>query len=147
RVPGGACLTVEPNGTSPSCLAEHRIWFTQDSVAHICGLSLFGASSIEFLLVCVVPYTFGLESHMCSRMYKAEVRGKLVGTVAATNWIFFLAVIVSSFMINKAVGCPFSMLLISLVSFSVTRLIKWSYLSVPEMKGSFQPEDIQSKVG
>ncbi|KAI3849647.1 hypothetical protein MKX03_016755, partial [Papaver bracteatum] len=145
RAHGGACLTVEPNGTSPSCLNKHRIWFTQDSVTNLCGMSLLGAASIEFLLVCVVPYTFGLESHMCSRMYKAEVRGKLVGTVAATNWIFFLAVIVSSFMINKVVGCPFSMLLISLISFSITRLIKWSYLWVPEMKGSFQSKDIQSK--
>ncbi|KAI3862674.1 hypothetical protein MKX03_013563, partial [Papaver bracteatum] len=146
RAPGGACLTVEPNGTSPSCLAKHRIWFTQDSVTSQCGISLLGAASIEFLLVCVVPYTFGLESHMCSRIYKAEVRGKLVGTVAATNWIFFLAVIVSSFMINKSVGCPFSMLLISLISFSVSRLIKWSYLWVPEMKGFFRSKDIQSKV-
>ncbi|XP_026419209.1 probable inositol transporter 2 [Papaver somniferum] len=146
RAPGGACLTIEPNGTSASCLAEHRIWFTQDSVTRQCGISLPGAASIEFLLVCVVPYTFALESHMCSRMYKAEVRGKLVGTVAATNWIFFLAVIVSSYIINKVVGFPFSMLLISLISFSVTRLIKWSYLSVPEMKGSFQSEDSQSKV-
>ncbi|KAI3903986.1 hypothetical protein MKW92_045228, partial [Papaver armeniacum] len=145
RAPAGACLTLEPNGTSPYCLAEQGIWFTPNYDTRQCESKLFPPVNI-LLMVCLIPFTFGLESHMYSRMYKTEVRGRLVGTVAATNWIFFLAVIVSSFMIIKAGGCILLVLVISLICFSVIRLIKLSYLSVPEMKGSFQSEEYKSKV-
>ncbi|KAI3901641.1 hypothetical protein MKW92_038981, partial [Papaver armeniacum] len=141
-----SCLAVEPIGTSPSCFPAQGIWFTPDSVTRQCEFELPGGPALILLLIGLVPYTFGLESHMCSRMYKVEVRGRLVGMVATTNWISFLVVIVSSFMIYKAGGYLFLMLLISLISFSVTRLINLSYLSVPEMKGSSQFKEDTSKV-
>ncbi|KAI3836263.1 hypothetical protein MKX03_018042, partial [Papaver bracteatum] len=137
RAPGSACLNLEPNGTSPSCLAEQGIWFIQDSVIRQCEIELPKGLVIGMLLFCFVPYTFGLESHMYSKTYKAEVRGRLVGIAAATNWISFLIVIVSSFLITKTGGRLFSMLLISLICFSVIWLINLSYLFVPEMKGSY----------
>ncbi|RZC81970.1 hypothetical protein C5167_044546 [Papaver somniferum] len=141
-----ACLAVEPIGTSPSCFPEQGIWFAPDSVTRQCELKIPYGPAFILLIIGLVPYTFGLESHMRSRMSKVEVRGRLAGTVAATNWISFLLVIVSSFTINKDGGTLFLMLLISLISFFVTRLINLSYLWVPEMKGSSQSKVDTSKV-
>ncbi|KAI3958474.1 hypothetical protein MKW98_011162 [Papaver atlanticum] len=63
-----ACLAVEPIGTSPSCFPE------QGSITRQCEFKLAAGPALILLLIGLVPYTFGVDSNMCSRIYKVEVK-------------------------------------------------------------------------
>ncbi|KAI3888597.1 hypothetical protein MKX03_031366 [Papaver bracteatum] len=93
---------------------------TFDPVIKPCTIacSLFGSAGLEIL-----PWIIN------SQMYPTEVRGIYGGTAAAANWIFFLIIIISSFLITKTGGPLFMFLLINLFSFFASWLIE---LFVPD---------------
>ncbi|KAI3932488.1 hypothetical protein MKX01_009620 [Papaver californicum] len=110
----GACLIAESSGTSEACYIVFPLPTT-----FIFSILMF-SGSLE-----IIPWIIN------SQMYPTEVRGIYGGTAAGANWTFFLTVIIFSFFLTKSRGPLFICLLISLLSFFVSMLIK-----------SFVPENI-----
>ncbi|MCL7032942.1 hypothetical protein MKW94_028290 [Papaver nudicaule] len=123
----GACLDVEPNGTSQACSAKNRSWSTKK-----CEYNVFKLPVLMSYHYYAFFYSISLEIIpwiMNSQMYPTEVRGIYGGIAAVAYWTSFLIIILSSFFLTKIGGPLLVFLLISLFCFFASWLIK---LFVPE---------------
>ncbi|KAI3888604.1 hypothetical protein MKX03_031373 [Papaver bracteatum] len=120
----GACLIAEANGTSHACTDENGSWSTDYCEYNVFKQPFLVLMIFQFYsLLCSVSLEI-LPWIINSQVYPTEVRGIYGGMAAAVNWIFFLIIIILSFLITKTGGPLFMFPLIGLFCFFGSWLIK-----------------------